>query len=79
VDASILQELPRNEVFVCKPMKGNQNRCKFYKVMDATSVGIAISQPCQKFFHLDEFELEYLSKKRCPLSYVKNVGDYGSL
>jgi len=48
-------------------------------VMDTTSVGIAVSQSCQKFFHLDDFELEYLSKKRCPLSYVKNVGDYGSL
>lgn len=40
---------------------------------------IAISQPCNRFFHLEDFEFAYLSSKNCPYSRVKNVGEYGSV
>lgn len=40
---------------------------------------VAISQPCHRFFHLEDFEFAYLSNKKCPYSRLKNVGEYGSL
>lgn len=43
------------------------------------TIGIALSQPCYRFFREEDFESEYLSKKKCPFSNVKDVGDYGSL
>lgn len=42
-------------------------------------IPIAISQPCHRFFHLEDFEFAYLSEKRCPYSRLKNVGEYGSI
>ena len=39
-------------------------------------IPIAISQPCHRFFHLEDFEFAYLSTKRCPYSRLKNVGEY---
>jgi hypothetical protein len=42
-------------------------------------ITIAISQPCHRFFHLEDFEFAYLSSKFCPYSRLKNVGEYGYL
>jgi intraflagellar transport protein 122 len=42
-------------------------------------IPIAISQPCHRFFHLEDFEFAYLSGKKCPYSRLKSVGEYGSL
>ena len=42
-------------------------------------IPIAISQPCHRFFHLEDFEFAYLSEQKCPYSRLKNVGEYGSL
>jgi hypothetical protein len=42
-------------------------------------IRIAISHPCNKFFHLEDLELEWLTNKKCPYSRIKNIGDYGSL
>lgn len=42
-------------------------------------IPIAISQPCHRFFHLEDFELSYLSEKKCPYSRLKSVGEYGSI
>lgn len=42
-------------------------------------IPIAMSQPCGKAFHLEDFEFQYLTQKRCPYSRTKNIGDYGSL
>ena len=42
-------------------------------------IAVAVSQPCNRFFHLEDFEFAYLSSKSCPYSRVKNVGEYGSL
>ena len=42
-------------------------------------IAVAVSQPCHRFFHLEDFEFAYLSSKNCPYSRVKNVGEYGSL
>jgi hypothetical protein len=42
-------------------------------------IPVAISQPCHRFFHQEDFEFAYLSNKRCPYSRLKNVGEYGSL
>jgi serine/threonine protein kinase len=36
-------------------------------------VPIAISQPCHRFFHLEDFEFAYLSDKKCPYSRLKSV------
>lgn len=78
VDSLTLQEMPRSEVFVCQSVGCTETRYRYYKIMDST-VRIALSQPCSKFFVLEDFEFEYLSQKRCPFSYVSDVGDYGSL
>ena len=42
-------------------------------------IPIAISQPCHRFFHLEDFEFGYLSNGSCPYSRVRDVGEYGSL
>jgi hypothetical protein len=42
-------------------------------------ITIAISQPCHRFFHLEDFEFSYLSEGNCPYSRLKNIGEYGSL
>ncbi len=77
VDANGLMSIKRSEVFVCRPSTSGK-RATFYKNM-LPDISIAISQPCHRFFHLEDFEFEYLSEKRCPYSRLKNVGEYGSL
>ena len=42
-------------------------------------IPVAISQPCHRFFHQEDFEFSYLSGKKCPYSRLKSVGEYGSL
>lgn len=42
-------------------------------------IPIAISQPCHRFFHQEDFEFAYLSDQKCPYSRLKSVGEYGSL
>ena len=42
-------------------------------------IPVAISQPCHRFFHQEDFEFAYLSNKKCPYSRLRSVGEYGSL
>jgi intraflagellar transport protein 122 len=67
----------RSEVFVCRP-SSKDKRATFYRNM-LPDISIAISQPCHRFFHLEEFESAYLGTKSCPYSRFKNVGEYSSL
>ena len=77
LSASALGSLRRGEVFVCRSqIKGK--RATFYRNM-LPDIAIAISQPCNRFYHLEDFEFAYLSNKGCPYSRLKNVGEYGSL
>lgn len=77
VDVSTLLSMKRSEVYVCRP-DSKDKRATFYKNM-LPEISIAISQPCSRFFHLEDFEFAYLSTRSCPYSKVKNVGEYGSL
>lgn len=77
VDANGLLSIKRSEVFVCKP-SSKHKRATFYRNM-LPDIAIAISQPCHRFFHLEDFEFSYLSEQSCPYSRLKNVGEYGSL
>lgn len=85
VDADTLLSLKRSEVFVCRPPQSKTSRpprppqrVLFYRNM-LSEISIAVSQPCQRFFHLEDFEFAYLSNGSCPFSRVKDVGEYGSL
>lgn len=77
VDAETLSSMNRAEVYVCRPSSKNK-RATFYRNM-LPDISIAISQPCHRFFHLEDFEFAYLSNKNCPYSRLKSVGEYGSL
>jgi intraflagellar transport protein 122 len=77
VDAESLIHMKRSEVFVCRPST-NFKRATFYRNM-LPEIAIAISQPCHRFFHLDEFEFAFLSNRACPYSKLKDIGEYGSL
>ena len=77
VDAETLLSMKRSEVYVCRPSSKNK-RATFYRNM-LPEIVIAISQPCHRFFHLEDFEYAYLSNKNCPYSRLKNVGEYSSL
>ena len=77
VDRSALLAMNRSEVFVCRPSSKNK-RATFYRNM-LPEIPIAISQPCHRFFHLEDFEFTYLSTRSCPYSRFKSVGEYGSL
>jgi len=77
VDANTLLAMKRGEVYVCKP-SSNRKRATFYRNM-LPDIAIAISQPCHRFFHLEDFEFSYLSEQNCPYSRLKNIGEYGSL
>ena len=76
VDVATLLSMKRSEVYVCRP-DSKDKRATFYKNM-LPEISIAISQPCSRFFHLEDFEFAYLSTRSCPYSKVKNVGEYGS-
>ena len=76
-DAATLLSMKRSEVYVCRP-DSKDKRATFYRNM-LPEINIAISQPCTRFFHLEDFEFAYLSTQSCPYSRVKSVGEYGSL
>ena len=42
-------------------------------------IAIALSPSCQRFFHLEDFEMAYLTNQSCPYSRTKTVADYGSI
>lgn len=75
-DANVLLEMNRTEVFICH--SNTRKKTLFYRNM-LPEIAIAVSQPCCRFFHLEDFEMAYLSHLSCPYSRVKELGDYGSM
>lgn len=79
VDANTLLSLKRTEVFVAKPAPSSKKqKVVFYRNM-LPDIAIALSQPCRRFFHLEDFEFAYLSNEGCPYSRIREVGEYGTL
>lgn len=76
VPARCLRALRRQDIFVVPAGSCGPER-KFYKNMMA-DIPLALSRPCGRFFHEEDFEFAYLREGRCPLSRVEDVGDYGS-
>ena len=77
VDGRCLLKMKREEVFYCKPIIEGM-RMRFFKNM-IPEIAVAISQPCHRFFNEEDFEFVYLRDGVCPVSRLKDVGDYGSL
>lgn len=76
VGASCLRALRREDVFRVPP--GTSGACsRFFKNM-MPDIPLALSQPCGRFFHEEDFEFSHIKEGRCPFSRVKDVGDYGS-
>ena len=50
----------------------------FYKSA-IPDVHMALSQPCNRFFHEDDFEYAVLKEGKCPYSRAKEVGDFGTV
>lgn len=76
VPARCLRGLKREEVFRIRPGTCGP-RARFYKNM-MPDIPLALSQPCGRFFHEEDFEFEFLREGKCPFSRVKDMGDYGS-
>lgn len=74
VDTNTLAEMNRTEVYLIRDGGG----VRFFRNM-LPEIAIAVSQPSGKFFHLEDFEMAYLSHGSCPYSREKNIGDYGSV
>merc|ERR1719271_1305404 len=72
-----LQSLYRAEVFCCKPRQQGL-RATYYKSA-IPDVHMALSQPCNRFFHEDDFEYAVLKEGKCPYSRAKEVGDFGTV
>ena len=77
VDGRCLLKMKREEVFCCKPIIAGM-RMRFFKSM-IPEIAVAVSQPCHRFFNEEDFEFVYLRDGVCPVSRLKDVGDYGSL
>mmetsp|Transcript_44564 Transcript_44564/g.139760 ORF Transcript_44564/g.139760 Transcript_44564/m.139760 type:complete len:80 (-) Transcript_44564:289-528(-) len=52
-------------------------KLRYYKNM-LPGIHVALSQPCGRFAHEEEFEYAYLKEGGCPFSRVREVGDYSS-
>ena len=77
VDVTSLLCMNRSDVFVCKSQtKGKKTT--FYKNM-LPEIAIALSQPCHRFFHLDEFEFAILSNDGKCIYSQSEVSEYGSM
>eukprot|EP00903_Cladosiphon_okamuranus_P013353 g12445.t1 len=74
--AKCLRALKREDVF-CVPPGTRSQRARLYKNM-MPDIPLALSRPCGRFFHEEDFEFAYLKESRCPFSRVADVGDYGS-
>lgn len=65
------------QVYICRP-RAPGIRATFYKSM-LPEIPLAISQPCHRFFHEEDFEQHLLVSGQCPYSRVSEPGDYGPL
>ncbi|DAZ94814.1 TPA: hypothetical protein N0F65_012841 [Lagenidium giganteum] len=71
VDDRVLQSLRPSEVFIVKyPTKAVRNR--YYKNM-IPDIKIHFSPHCRRFFHMDDFEFEYLKAGHCPCCRVPEM------
>ena len=77
VDERCLLKMRREEVYCCKPIIEGM-RMRFFK-NTIPEIAVAISQPCHRFFNEEDFEFVYLRDGVCPVSRLKDVGDYGPL
>ena len=76
VSAKCLRGLKREDVFRAPPGTCAPEAKLFKNMMP--DIPLALSQPCGRFFHEEDFEFAYLRQGRCPFSRVSDVGDYGS-
>lgn len=74
--AKCLRALKREDVFRAPPGTCAPEAKLFKNMMP--DIPLALSQPCGRFFHEEDFEFAYLRQGRCPFSRVNDVGDYGS-
>lgn len=77
VPARCLQSLKREDVFRVHAGACGGATARLYKNM-MPDIPLALSQPCGRFFHEEDFEFALLKEGRCPFSRVKDIGDYGS-
>lgn len=75
--AKCLRALKREDVFRVPPGTCTSQQPRLYKNM-MPDIPLALSRPCGRFFHEEDFEFAYLKESRCPFSRVADVGDYGS-
>ncbi|CAM9714504.1 unnamed protein product [Scytosiphon promiscuus] len=77
VSAKCLRGLKREDVFRVPPGSCCSPQARLYKNM-MPDIPLALSRPCGRFFHEEDFEFAFLKENRCPFSRVGDVGDYGS-
>lgn len=71
VDDRVLAGLKPTEVFVLKyPTQGVRN--KYYKNM-IPDIKIHFSPHCRRFFHEEDFELEYIKEGYCPCCRISEL------
>lgn len=71
LDERTLLSLQPNEVFIVKyPTPARRNQ--YYKNM-IPEIKIHLSPHCRRFFHEDDFELEYLKHGHCPCCRVTEL------
>lgn len=75
--AKCLRRLKREDVFRVPPGTCCSPQARLYKNM-MPDIPLALSRPCGRFFHEEDFEFAFLKENRCPFSRVGDVGDYGS-
>ncbi|XP_065909716.1 intraflagellar transport protein 122 homolog [Dysidea avara] len=63
VDRDILKSLPKSEVII--KQWGHRAKNQYYKVL-LPEVPIALCKECQQMFHMDDYEMQLLTKKCCP-------------